>query len=1023
MQRVTNVMVQGLMLSDMHNNLSRLLEYQHQLATGKKHSRPSDHPIDVTRELSLQTTLLENTQYIRNQDDAMTWLANTDVAFNQMMDVAHRIRELTIYAGNGALGPGETQAIAAEINELQEEMRNIANYSVEGRFLLSGLATGVRPFERDEKGNVVYMGNTGKVQYEVERGAVGNVSFHGREAFPLEYASNTLTSVEVPIDFLWKGRDEIVQIKVGDRAVKVHLNEDWVDRNINGSVDVTDYNRFRDHGEVRGMTLDDIARQIEESMDMGDVSRLISVKVDKDYNNGTQRLVFQSHTGEPIQVTSWPETDRLQQFQSIVGESMDPATWTAGTDGSIRIYVPGGLDVTVDVNAGETLQVIANKINSSVQGIEARLSPPDVATGEVRLVVSSNKVGFQFHMDLTGGARDIFESAPTDPVITLASEESLRPVDHSHIDFSTLMGMETTLKSRQFGETDLIDLTNDLHLRFESGKNVSELKIDGGPGVNLTIDQLAERIKQVAGDWLEVVVQEDHTETGLGTSENLEETTKRLILRPKDNEPLVVIDKNTSNHAMDLGFSTAIHGTGGTGAVFPDFLCLDRNMAARVQVTVGGKEFTVKLYPEDVAVNPLATPMVADQAKVMEQIVKQVNSAAGEALLGWTALETGANPRVSIYAKNGEALRIVDMPIGDPAWTPSYTAGIAMQMGIASGITSTPVAEGTPLAAGTIRIESLGRTVDVDISAGDNPVAVADKIRKAAGSWLDVAYFDPAKPNTANNVMLNIAAKDGAPVSIFDVSGSVASTLTIDNAIRGTVDVSAWSLDLVNPANNLLTIEVDGYSHTIDLNAIFDSNSGGTIDIEDVVAAINARFQGMDVKAQLVDEGAERRLVLTSPRGYNITVGGPAQAGLTGAVLATPQRAGSPSARYNQNIVVRTASDTKRTDFFGVLENLANSVTAEDRIGLSNTMLGQVDQFIDNLLRCRTSGGAMLKRYENNQARFKQNGVHMTELYSKVSDIDLAETSTKFAMAQAVYQSSLAVIAKIVQPTLVDFLR
>ena len=58
-------------------------------------------------------------------------------------------------------------------------------------------------------------------------------------------------------------------------------------------------------------------------------------------------------------------------------------------------------------------------------------------------------------------------------------------------------------------------------------------------GVNLTIDQLAERIKQVAGDWLEVVVQEDHTETGLGTSENLEETTKRLILRPKDNEPLV----------------------------------------------------------------------------------------------------------------------------------------------------------------------------------------------------------------------------------------------------------------------------------------------------------------------------------------------------------------------------------------------------------------------------------------------------------------------------------------------------
>ncbi|MDI9369951.1 MAG: flagellar hook-associated protein FlgL [Synergistaceae bacterium] len=1021
MQRVTNVMVQSLMLSDMHRNLSRLLDFQHKLATGKKHSRPSDHPIDVTRELALQTTLFENNQYIRNQDDAMTWLANTDAAFNQMMDVAHRIRELTIYAGNGALGPGETRAIADEIMELQEEMRNIANYSVEGRFLLSGLATGVRPFEKDPLGNIVYNGNTGKVQYEVERGVVGNVSFHGREVFPLEYVSNTLTSVEVPIDFMWKGRDEIVQIKVGDRAVKVHLTEDWVDRNINGRVDLTDYNRFRDHGEVRGLTLDDIAKQIEESMDMGDVSRLISVSVQKDYNNGTQRLVFKSHTGEPIQVTSWPETDRLQQTQSIVGEGL--TAWTANDDGTLRIYVPGGLDETIDVVAGDTLQDIADKINSTVQGIEARLSPGDPLTEPVSLVVSSTKVDFQFHMDLTEGAREIFVSAPADPVVTLASEESKRPVDHSHIDFSTLMGMETTLKSRQFADGETFNVATDLHLRFESGKNVSELKIDGGG--TLTIDQLAERIRQVAGDWLEVVVHEDHTEMGLGTSENLEEMTKRLILRPKDNEPLIVIDRNTSNHAMDLGLSTAIHSTGGqhVQVQFPDFLCLDRNMAARVQVTVGGKQFAVKLYPEDVAIDATAPTIVADQAKVMDQIVRQVNSAAGEELLAWTALDaTATYPQVSIYAKNGEALRIIDLPIGDPAWTPSYTAGIAMQMGLASGITSTPVSEGTVLTAGTIRIESLGRTVDVDISAGDNPVTVADKIRKAAGSWLDVAYFDPDKPNATDDVMLNIAAKDGAPISIFDVTGNVARTVHIDNAIRGDTDVSGWAPDGAL-ANNLLTITVDGYSHTIDLNAIFDSNDDGTTDIEDVVAAINARFQGQDVKAQLVEDGGNSYLVLTSPRGYRITVGGTAQPLLTGGETTTTPRAGSPSARYTQNVVVRTASDTRRTDFFDVMGNLANSVAAEDREGLSDIMLGQVDQFIDNLLKCRTSGGAILKRYENNQARFKQNNVYVTDLYSKVSDIDLAETSTQFAMAQAVYQSSLAVIAKIVQPTLVDFLR
>jgi len=1021
MSRVTNSMIQNLMLSDMHNNLSRLLDYQQQLASGKKHARPSDHPIDVTRELALQTTLLENKQYIRNQDDAMTWLSNTDAAFNQMTDVAHRIRELTIYAGNGALGPGETQAIAAEIKELQEELRNIANYSVEGRFLFSGLATGVRPFERDAQGNVVYNGNTGKVQYEVEKSVVGDVSFHGREVFQQSYTKNTLTSVEVPIDFLWKGRDEIIQIKVGDRTVKVHLAEDWTDRNINGTVDITDYNRFRDHGEVEGLTLDEIAKRINESIDMGDVSRLISVSVQKDATNGTQRLVFQSHTGEPIQVTSWPETDLAQQTQSIVSSG----AWAAG-DGTIRVFFPeGGEDVTLTVDATDDLDSIATKI-STVLGIEARLN----FDGD-RLIVSASALCQKFSMELTGAARALF-SASADDVVTVTSEESLRPVDHSHIDFATLMGMETTLKSRQFGdgETFAIGVGADLHLRFESGKNASELKIEGGPTVDLTIDELAERIRQVAGDWLEVVVQADETENGLGTSQSLEEMTKRLILRPKDNEPLVVIDKNTSNYAMDLGFSTAIQSNG-ADAEFPDFLCLDKNMAARLQVTVGGKDFTVKLYPEDVAVNALVSPVVADQVKVMEQIVKQVNAAAGEAMLGYTVLDS-ATGQTSLYAKNGEALRIIDLPIGDPSWTPSYSAGIALQMGIASGITSTAVQEDVPVGPGTIRIESLGRIVDVDISAGDTPLAVADKIRKAAGSWLDVAYFDPEKPNAANNVLMNISAKDGSPISIFDVSGNVARSIDIDNAIRGTVDVTGWALN-GTPANNILSIEVDGYTHTIDLNAIFDSNGGG-IGIEDVTAAINARFQGQDVKAQLVDDTITgyKHLLLTSPRGYAIEVKGTAQGSLTGAETTTLSRAGTPpnppdahytSARYTQNIVVRTASDTTKTDFFGVLENLANSVTAEDREGLSNTMLGQIDDFIDNLLRCRTSGGAILKRYENNQARFKQNNVYVTELYSKISDIDLAETSTNFAMAQAVYQASLAVIAKIVQPTLVDFLR
>ncbi len=634
-----------------------------------------------------------------------------------------------------------------------------------------------------------------------------------------------------------------------------------------------------------------------------------------------------------------------------------------------------------------------------------------------RLAVTAISPGTQFSMELTGAARGLF-STSTDEIVTVSSQAVERPVDHSHIDLAALLGMETTLKSRQFGDGELITIGPDLHMRFESGLNRAELKINGG--VTLTIDELADRIRQVAGDWLEVVVQEDDTEGGLGTSGSLEELTKRLILRPVANEPLVVFDKNTSGYAHDLGLSTAVQSNGNPAVAFPDILCVDPNMAALVKVTVGGEDFTVKIYPDEVMSD---TGTQIDQVEVMKQIVGQVNGAAGAELLAYTVLDASTG-QSALYAKTGEPLRIVDLPISDPSFNPSYSAGIAMQMGIASGITSPVLTDSaSATAAGTIRIETPGRTVDVAISAGDTLREIADKIRTAAGRWLDVNFFDAQLPNTGSPAMINIAAKDGSAVSMFDVAGNVASSVLLtDNAIRGSVNVSSWALDS-DPTNNMLSIKVDGYEHIIDLNAIFDSNDSGAIDIDDVAAAINARFQGMDVKAVVVDEGAARHLVLTSPRGYRIEVGGSAQPDLTGSATTTPSRAGAPSLRYTQNVTVRTASDQKRTDFFGVMDNLANSVRTEDREGLSNILLKQVDDFIDNLLRCRTQEGALLKRYENNQARFKQNNIYLTELYSKISDIDMAETSTKFAMAQSIYQASLAVIAQIVRPTLVDFLR
>ena len=94
--RVTNGMMQMLMLNDMHNNLSKLLDLQQQLATQRKYNAASDNPNAVTKGMGLDTSIAEGLQYISNLQDAQSWLKFTDDALGQMNDSFQRIRQLAI---------------------------------------------------------------------------------------------------------------------------------------------------------------------------------------------------------------------------------------------------------------------------------------------------------------------------------------------------------------------------------------------------------------------------------------------------------------------------------------------------------------------------------------------------------------------------------------------------------------------------------------------------------------------------------------------------------------------------------------------------------------------------------------------------------------------------------------------------------------------------------------------------------------------------------------------------------------
>jgi len=82
-----------------------------------------------------------------------------------------------------------------------------------------------------------------------------------------------------------------------------------------------------------------------------------------------------------------------------------------------------------------------------------------------------------------------------------------------------------------------------------------------------------------------------------------------------------------------------------------------------------------------------------------------------------------------------------------------------------------------------------------------------------------------------------------------------------------------------------------------------------------------------------------------------------------------------------------------------------------------------MDLAFENLLKYRAELGAKENRLEMTQARILHERTDIEEILSKNEDVDIAETITKLRMLEVAHRAALGVSARIIQPTLLDFLR
>lgn len=109
----------------------------------------------------------------------------------------------------------------------------------------------------------------------------------------------------------------------------------------------------------------------------------------------------------------------------------------------------------------------------------------------------------------------------------------------------------------------------------------------------------------------------------------------------------------------------------------------------------------------------------------------------------------------------------------------------------------------------------------------------------------------------------------------------------------------------------------------------------------------------------------------------------------------------------------------------GVFTTLS-ALSADLRIGNStgiDNALGNIDANIDNVITLRTGLGARTNRMIALQEQLDYTSGNLQDNLSSIQDADMATTITDFTNSQNVYKAALSVGAKIIQPSLVDFMR
>ena len=180
----------------------RLLRAQDQMIKQTKILTPADDPSGSAKVLGVGQNLSQLAQFEQNGIAVKNNLGVEETVLASARTAMDRARLLALSAGNGSYSESEREAVANELEGIQQQLFDLMNSrNVEGGFLFSGFQDSVQAFSLDAStGKYVFNGDDGRKTLQVSPGVTLPVNDSGKKVFDKTVA-NALANHEVGNSF------------------------------------------------------------------------------------------------------------------------------------------------------------------------------------------------------------------------------------------------------------------------------------------------------------------------------------------------------------------------------------------------------------------------------------------------------------------------------------------------------------------------------------------------------------------------------------------------------------------------------------------------------------------------------------------------------------------------------------------------------------------------------------------------------------------------------------------------------